>query len=175
MEYKKCSRCGVEKATTEFYKDKRTRSGLQSECKQCHTNDRLKWRAENTDEANRRLRDWRKANPEKRRAQEARYRAAHPEYIPAKHGARRLRVASGNFSKTDLEYVKNSQWFGGLLCYYCGCNIDDGYHVEHVHPLSRGGTNTVNNIVLACPSCNLSKGSMTLEEWKGGIQEISNG
>lgn len=31
------------------------------------------------------------------------------------------------------------------------------FHVEHVIPLCRGGTNELANLVLACPSCNLRK------------------
>lgn len=31
------------------------------------------------------------------------------------------------------------------------------FHIEHVIPLSAGGTNEPSNLVLACPSCNLHK------------------
>ena len=33
---KKCTRCGVQKPKSEFYKEKRGRDGLRSRCKQCH-------------------------------------------------------------------------------------------------------------------------------------------
>lgn len=32
---KKCSACGVEKAASEFYENKHTKSGLASQCKEC--------------------------------------------------------------------------------------------------------------------------------------------
>lgn len=35
METKECTRCGIEKPTTEFYHHKRTKDGLQGWCKTC--------------------------------------------------------------------------------------------------------------------------------------------
>ena len=34
--HKKCSKCGVEKPTSEYYKDKRRKDGLYPHCKACH-------------------------------------------------------------------------------------------------------------------------------------------
>lgn len=51
------------------------------------------------------------------------------------------------------------------LCNGCGCELKE-FHLDHVFPLSRGGTNTDNNVQLLCPPCNLSKGTKTMEEWK---------
>jgi 5-methylcytosine-specific restriction endonuclease McrA len=50
-------------------------------------------------------------------------------------------------------------------CAYCDGRAS---HLDHVVPLSRGGTDTEANIVPACASCNLSKGAKTLAEWAGG-------
>lgn len=56
-------------------------------------------------------------------------------------------------------------------CHYCNIEfdryLDDAYHVEHKLPLSRGGTNDRENLVLSCPKCNLQKQSRTPEEWSG--------
>jgi 5-methylcytosine-specific restriction endonuclease McrA len=38
-------------------------------------------------------------------------------------------------------------------------------HLDHVHPLSRGGEDVESNIIPACAECNLSKGAKTLAEW----------
>ena len=48
-------------------------------------------------------------------------------------------------------------------CVYCGA---PGEHVDHVHPLSRGGWEHVSNLVPACSSCNLSKHASLLTEWR---------
>ncbi len=51
-------------------------------------------------------------------------------------------------------------------CRYCGAH---GVRLEcdHVVPLSRGGTNGMDNLVTACLRCNRSKGSKNLGEWEG--------
>jgi 5-methylcytosine-specific restriction endonuclease McrA len=52
-------------------------------------------------------------------------------------------------------------------CGYCGQSIDgEVWHVDHVIPLSLGGSNGPENITLACEQCNLSKGSKLLSEWR---------
>lgn len=48
----------------------------------------------------------------------------------------------------------------GPDCFYCGQAPErDGLILEHVIPVRRNGPNTIDNLVLACTSCNLSKGS----------------
>lgn len=49
-------------------------------------------------------------------------------------------------------------------CVYCG-DTDGPFHLDHIWPVSRGGSNEESNLVTACASCNLSKGSKTLLEW----------
>jgi 5-methylcytosine-specific restriction endonuclease McrA len=44
-----------------------------------------------------------------------------------------------------------------------------GYHVDHRVPLSRGDSNDISNIVLACPHCNLSKGAKLPEDFAGRL------
>lgn len=56
-------------------------------------------------------------------------------------------------------------------CRYCGIDVDwtdrrgpIGGTYDHVHPLSKGGLNTVENIVVACRGCNRKKSERTPEE-----------
>lgn len=45
-------------------------------------------------------------------------------------------------------------------CFWCSCDISGGLHtIDHYIPLARGGSNFAHNIVLACRSCNASKGN----------------
>lgn len=49
-------------------------------------------------------------------------------------------------------------------CVYCGKeNIP--LQIEHIVPKSRGGTNSVTNLTLACERCNLKKGTKTATEF----------
>lgn len=57
-------------------------------------------------------------------------------------------------------------------CGYCGQSGSDKHgpdgrkwHIDHRIPLSRGGSIELDNCVLACEWCNLSKGERTPEEW----------
>jgi hypothetical protein len=56
----------------------------------------------------------------------------------------------------------------GAACFYCGTELDPEQPeatVDHVIPLSRGGTNQPRNLVLACTMCNHGKGERTMAEW----------
>ncbi|MCP3910186.1 MAG: HNH endonuclease [Actinomycetia bacterium] len=43
--------------------------------------------------------------------------------------------------------------------------MSDDLQWEHIIPRSAGGPDTIDNLVLACPECNLSKGTRDLIEW----------
>jgi 5-methylcytosine-specific restriction endonuclease McrA len=51
----------------------------------------------------------------------------------------------------------------GHCCAYCGVTGD--LHIEHVVPISFGGTHVLSNIVPACKSCNFSKRDKDAESW----------
>jgi 5-methylcytosine-specific restriction endonuclease McrA len=49
-------------------------------------------------------------------------------------------------------------------CVYCGA-ADTPLEIEHITPKSRGGSNRVSNLTLACRPCNQKKGNQTAEEF----------
>jgi len=57
----------------------------------------------------------------------------------------------------------------GRKCAYCGKN-NVPLEVEHIVPKSRGGSNRISNLTLACRECNIKKGNKTAEEF--GYPEI---
>ena len=64
--------------------------------------------------------------------------------------------AKGVLQPEDLSRQFHAQ---GGKCIYCLVDLDiTGFHVDHRVPLSKGGSNTRDNIQLTCPSCNLKKG-----------------
>lgn len=52
----------------------------------------------------------------------------------------------------------------GRICRYCGAYADT---VDHVVPVSKGGDESMSNMVACCRSCNYSKQDKSLEEWAG--------
>jgi hypothetical protein len=52
----------------------------------------------------------------------------------------------------------------GFTCVYCGSPPTGGVlHLDHVIPVSEGGLSSADNLVTACPSCNLGKSDVPLE------------
>lgn len=73
-----------------------------------------------------------------------------------------------NFDKVARNFLKAT-----LLdktdshCAYCGKFIDSkNMHIEHVIPSSRGGSDNIDNLVAACQSCNISKGVLSLDQFR---------
>jgi 5-methylcytosine-specific restriction endonuclease McrA len=54
-------------------------------------------------------------------------------------------------------------------CAYCG-KIETPFEVDHIRPRSRGGSNRISNLALACHDCNQQKGNQTAAEW--GYPEV---
>jgi hypothetical protein len=54
----------------------------------------------------------------------------------------------------------------GLRCAYCGAE-DGRFVVDHIHPISKGGANTPDNLCVACGPCNSSKRDRSLDQWSG--------
>ena len=52
------------------------------------------------------------------------------------------------------------------VCAYCGGHFGNYNSLsrDHIHPVSKGGSNTWMNVVTACKVCNSKKGHKTLKE-----------
>jgi 5-methylcytosine-specific restriction endonuclease McrA len=57
-------------------------------------------------------------------------------------------------------------------CAYCG-NRSTAFEIDHIRPRSRGGSNRVSNLCVACHACNQAKGERTAAEW--GHPEVEAG
>lgn len=55
----------------------------------------------------------------------------------------------------------------GGVCAYCEIDLDpEMFAIDHVHPRFHGGTNDIQNLLPCCHSCNSSKGTKGLEEFR---------
>lgn len=52
----------------------------------------------------------------------------------------------------------------GAVCLYCG-DTDGPFHIDHMTPLARGGSNRDENLCVACAPCNLRKAAKVGSEW----------
>ncbi len=62
-------------------------------------------------------------------------------------------------------------------CSYCGCELTDKFHIDHIEPIRRNNDGTclkpnesIENMNPACPSCNIMKHSMSLEQFRNSIK-----
>lgn len=123
------------------------------------------WRAANPSYHRDRNRKLYEADPEKERRRSRDYAKANPAVAAARGARRRARklAAEGTYSAKDVAALLIRQ---SHQC-VCGAPLTDrrSYHVDHVIPLSRGGSNWPENLQLLCPPCNHRKGAKTMGEW----------
>jgi 5-methylcytosine-specific restriction endonuclease McrA len=100
------------------------------------------YRAKNPGAAIQRAREWRKANPEKRKL------------IVHSYDARRRKQKQGGCTTAALVAWVNAQ---KKVCYWCGVKCGESFHIDHYVPLSKGGEHALENLVISCAPCNLRK------------------
>lgn len=96
-----------------------------------------------------------------------RWRAANPEAYRVQGHKRRGWKAGGKVTGDDIKRQFKSQRY---RCWWCQQKLrGKPYHIDHRIPLVKGGTHTPDNIVIACPTCNLRKGGKTPQEFAGRL------
>jgi 5-methylcytosine-specific restriction endonuclease McrA len=85
--------------------------------------------------------EWHAANPDGQRTRGRNYRA-------------KLHAAEGSHTREQIAALHDSQ---GGKCVYCRVSLKNGYHADHIKPLSKGGSNWIANIQLTCGPCNNRK------------------
>lgn len=108
-------------------------------------------RAKNPEKHREAGRVWRKRHPEKQNA----WIKAHPEYSRIKnHNYQAKKRASGKLSRNIAKKLFALQQ-GKCPC--CHRSLGNNYHLDHIIPVSLGGSNTDDNVQLLRAECNLSK------------------
>jgi hypothetical protein len=113
-------------------------------------------------------RDSNKRHPKSSQARVKRYNEKHPEIarLRTRISQMRRRVKMGNFERSDLMAMYEDQEH---RCAYCGItlywSIPNDIHVDHIKPVTKGGTNDIDNLALTCADCNLSKHDLELSDW----------
>ena len=137
------------------------------------------WIRNNAEKAREAMRRWRKNHPDEHAAQSRERYARDPDKVRriieaspnraavrrAMHNRRRERVR-GHPAFSAAEWMALVAEHAGR-CAYCGAS--GLLHADHRIPVSRGGTNTIENIVPACARCNLRKHVMTEAEFRARL------
>lgn len=173
---KTCTKCGGAKDLSQFYADKNGAQGRKSQCKLCMNAAQYKWRESNPGQHAAAQERYRNRNPEKARAAVLKWQAEHgTEYERQRYARRQNDPLQRSVFRLGQKAYKARRRAAGPLtsatvrailskpCAYCGAVATE---VDHVLPVSRGGTNVEENLAPACAPCNQSKGSRTPEEWR---------
>lgn len=93
----------------------------------------------------------------------ATYRA-NPKAAAARWRKRRAikAEATGSHTVEDISAINKNQRFA---CVYCGISTAEKYEVDHIIPLSRGGSDYPENLQILCMRCNRSKHTKTHDEY----------
>lgn len=178
-----CSFCKTQKPFSEFAKNKSTKDGYQGRCKCCNKLDRKS--ADVTKAYNKAYYLANKAriqaatinyyysNKQNMAQRKKEYAANNQEKVRAwsKTAKVKRRTSERQVKITSLEL---RQWTSEQIkvCVYCGQSCQTDYHIDHIDPLSAGGTHTLNNLTIACKTCNLSKATKSLIVWLAHRQRL---
>ena len=166
---KRCPRCGEEKPLDGFYVDRRTKTGRTVYCKPCNRAIASNYKQKNIDVVRQRSRE--AATTEEGRAKaRARY-WRNPEHYRAKalrnknlalaadaEARRRAKIRGAErIEKVDRLAIYDRD---GGVCHICEKPVDrDEFHLDHLIPIARGGTHTVDNVAAAHRECNQRRGA----------------
>lgn len=151
MELKRCTKCGETKPNTNEYfaYSNKSKGILRPSCKVCDK----KYRENNKDK----LKEYNKEyNKEYREHNKDKMK----EYT---HKRRALKLGHGG-SYTKSQWLDALEYFN-YKCAYTGECIKHNCHVEHIVPISKGGTSYIWNLVPSTEKANLSKYNRDMEEW----------
>lgn len=112
-----------------------------------------KWEKAHPEKVRKKLQKWKKANPKRRCAHSSKWVKSNPEKATAikiRHAGLK-RNAQGRCTAIQLQY--RIAFYGGR-CWMCGATATS---IDHVKPLTKGGSNWPSNLRPACHSCNSRK------------------
>jgi len=177
-----CSVCNKELPNTpDFFRRTHYPFLLRRQCHDCENAYKRDYHRKHKEEEHEKNRVWRADHPRteyyrqygkehnaKRQVQKRQRYHANPknkevQMVHNRTRKFRLRGAGGHHSVYDIRKQYTNQ---NGCCYWCSKELNGVYQVDHVIPITRGGTNWPDNLVVACSFCNISKHNwLPYSEW----------
>lgn len=162
-----CSSCNKPKEIKEFPVDKRCSLGHTRKCNKCIKKYRKKtldkketrkykknWYQNNRGLTLKRQQERYQENKEQIKAYSRQYAKDNP--LVGRAASHKRRAAKRNNGRNDLTAKQIRKLFKDFpRCAYCG--IEHNLTIDHFIPISKGGENTLENVVSACMNCNNKK------------------
>jgi len=185
----KCIECSAESSKKHWAENKSCperkakRAKYNSENKKTINEYVKSYRSENKEQVRARDRAYRKRNIDARRCLEKKWQKENVELIkeinkvastlyrknnPEKRKAAvqncmaNRKMAEGRYVAADVIRILKGQ---KMKCAACSVCLKKGYHMDHIFPLSKGGTNWPDNLQALCAACNLSKSAKDPYVW----------
>ena len=144
-------------------------SGQKDQCK-IRRNQRTKQRRKEDIIFKQKSNNWHRKYQKERRSNDEQFRLSilqNSKRYYRKHlekeCARRLRRRT--FGNIDENIIKQIHTIYNEQCIFCGSS--EKLTIEHLIPVTRDGTNDIDNLALACESCNYSKSNKLVLEYIG--------
>ena len=140
-------------------------------CVTCVRDNARRWKIDNREQALKTKREGSRrryaTDPSKQKIASSNFAKRNPDTAAAHARKRRAAKMSarGSHTKSEIYEIIDIQ---GWRCANPNCLADlseHGYDVDHVWPLSRGGSNSAENLQCLCKSCNSSKGAKLPINW----------
>lgn len=123
----------------------------------------------NKDKINESARKYRLKNKEKLSKYYKKYCQENPDYSNEKWHKRRALIRNSKVGRMPKGYRKIIFNNTNGKCWWCGKQLDESdWHLDHLIPLKKGGSHTMDNLVPSCPACNLSKNDKLPHEFMEG-------
>ena len=158
-----------------FYKSS---TGLKAKCKKCYNFKSKPYREKNKEERLERARLWYSNNKERRLEVGQQWRKSNVdksrEIIRTSSRKRRAQINNNGYSKYTEEQVLETY---GINCNICNIPVDlkaarqvgmpgweNGLHIDHLVPVSKGGPDTLENVRPTHGLCNITKNNKEKHE-----------
>ena len=158
---KRCLTCDKLKSFSEFSKHKGHYLGLQSQCKKCKAIKDKKYALNNKKKIREIYKRWASNNRDKINKASRNYWLKNRDKYRVAVRNRRARImrAEGSFTSQEWNDIKKK------FNYYCAiCKKREPFDqfrkyltIDHIIPISKGGTNYISNIQPLCFNCNSIK------------------
>ena len=180
---KRCTKCKILKTLEEFDRCSSCKNGRRERCKECRKTEyqdnreeiikrakinyiknkpkiqkyKKEYAQKNKTKLSKKLKKYYKENKDRLRENGKKYYQKNKDlFLIASRKRKALKKSSsdGTITKSSLEELLQKQ---NNKCHHCGCELDETKHLDHYIPLSKGGIDSIINVVWSCARCNLTK------------------